>query len=62
MPLVKNPSGEAVSAECVNKCGQLAKLDQKLALVALDDSEPQPVTVLICPTCQYCELYYGAQP
>jgi hypothetical protein len=62
MPLVKNEAGEPITAECLNKCGQLARLDRELSLVGPEGSGPTgnaELTVLVCPVCQYCELYYG---
>ena len=60
MPLVKSESGEFVGAECVNKCGQLSRLDQEVSLAGKPGDEQPRVTVLLCTVCHYCELYWGA--
>jgi len=60
MPLKKNDRGQPVGAECLNRCGPLEELDEPLAMLVVGGREPQRVTVLICPQCQYIELYYGA--
>ncbi len=59
MPLVKNEEGEVVGARCLNDCGELARLEQPAAMVIPGQREPQAMTVLVCPSCQYCEWYYG---
>ncbi|HVY61954.1 MAG TPA: hypothetical protein VHF22_09895 [Planctomycetota bacterium] len=59
MPLIRDDSGETLGAACINGCGELARLDQKAAFVVPGQREPQPMTLLICPVCQYCEWYYG---
>ncbi|HVY61955.1 MAG TPA: hypothetical protein VHF22_09900 [Planctomycetota bacterium] len=60
MPLIKDEKGEPINAECINKCGALEELDEPIAMVVVGEKDPQRVTVLICPDCQYMELYYGA--
>ena len=60
MPLKKDEKGEPIGAICINACADLEELDEALALVVAGQPEPQRVTVLICPDCQYMELYYGA--
>ena len=61
MPLIRNEDGEPVGAICINDCGDLARLDQEAAIVIRGAAEPQPMTVLVCPVCQYCEWYYGLE-
>ena len=61
MPLIRNPDGEPAGAICINDCGDLARLDQRAAMVIEGQTLPQPMTVLICPVCNYCEWYYGLE-
>ncbi len=60
MPQIKNDKGEPIDTVCINKCGSLKELDEKVAVVVVGAKDPQRVTVLICSECQYMELYYGA--
>jgi hypothetical protein len=60
MPLVKDENGKPINAECLNRCGGLEELDEPIAMIVVGERDPQRVTVLICPDCQYMELYYGA--
>ena len=60
MPLKKDENGEPIGAECINKCAELEELDEPTAILVVGQEAPQRVTVLICPECQYMELYYGA--
>jgi hypothetical protein len=60
VPLKRSESGEPVGAFCLNGCGDLARLDQKVAFVVPGAKNPQAMTLLICPVCNYCEWYYGA--
>lgn len=61
MPLIRDQDGDPVGAICINDCGELARLDQEAVLMVKGQKEGQPMTVLICPVCQYCEWYYGLE-
>lgn len=60
MPLVKNEAGEPIGTECINKCGSLSRLDKEVSLVSAKGGEHPRVTVLVCSSCHYCELYWGS--
>ena len=61
MPLIRDQDGDPAGAICINDCGELARLDQEAVLTVKGQKEGQPMTVLICPVCQYCEWYYGLE-
>ena len=54
MPLIRDQDGDPAGAICINDCGELARLDQEAVLTVKGQKEGQPMTVLICPVCQYC--------
>jgi len=61
VPLIRDTDGEPAGAICINDCGDLSRLDQDAAIVIRGQAAPQPMTVLVCPVCQYCEWYYGLE-